>query len=102
LEERRLELEEKVMMELIADKNRTMVMEPSIMDAFTREWWDMRREGILERRRQARFHASASGGGGRASESDGGAGGDEVRTATVTLFGLGVHGVVVFFCVCHI
>jgi hypothetical protein len=65
LEERRLELEEKAMMELIADKNRTMTMEPSTMDAFTREWWDMRREEILERRRQACFHASASGGGGR-------------------------------------
>jgi hypothetical protein len=51
LEERRLELEEKkAMMELIADENRTMTMDPSTMDAFTREWWDMKREEIMERR----------------------------------------------------
>jgi hypothetical protein len=45
LDERRLELDEKkAMMDLIADENKTMTMDPSIMDAFTREWWDMRRE----------------------------------------------------------
>jgi hypothetical protein len=39
LEERKLELEEKkAMMELIADENKTMMMDPNTMDAFTREW----------------------------------------------------------------
>jgi hypothetical protein len=45
MEERRLMLEDKkAMMELIADENRTMMMDPRIMDAFTSEWWDMKRE----------------------------------------------------------
>jgi hypothetical protein len=52
LEERRLELEEKnTMIELIANENRTMMMDPSTMNAMTREWSDMRREEILKRRR---------------------------------------------------
>jgi hypothetical protein len=56
MEERRLALEERnAMMELIADENRMMMMDPSTMDAFTREWWDMRREEIMERRRQERL-----------------------------------------------
>jgi hypothetical protein len=39
LEERRIELEEKkAMMNLIADENKTMMMDPSTMDVFTREW----------------------------------------------------------------
>jgi hypothetical protein len=29
-----------------------MMMDPSTMDAFTREWWDMRREEITKRRRK--------------------------------------------------
>jgi hypothetical protein len=78
LEERRLELEEKnTMIELIANENRTMMMDPSTMNAMTREWSDMRREEILKRRRQARLLASVSHVGGRASASDGGAGGGE-------------------------
>jgi hypothetical protein len=72
MEERRLTLEdEKAMMELIADENRTMMMDPSTMDAFTREWWDMRREKNMERRRQARLHAHGHGGG---ANGGGGAG----------------------------
>jgi hypothetical protein len=64
MEERRLALEERnAMMELIADENRTMMMDPSTMDAFTREWWDMRREEIMERRRQERLHRGGAGGG---------------------------------------
>jgi hypothetical protein len=63
--------EKKVMMVLIADENRTM-MYPSTMDAFTREWWDMRRGEVMERRRQARLH----GGGGGAGAGGGGGGGD--------------------------
>jgi hypothetical protein len=30
-----------------------MVMDPSTMDAYRREWWNMRRFEIIERRRQA-------------------------------------------------
>jgi hypothetical protein len=36
LEERRLDLEEKKMIELMADENRVMMMDPSTMDAMTR------------------------------------------------------------------
>jgi hypothetical protein len=62
LDERRLELEEnKAMVELIADENKMMTMDLSTMDAFTREWWDMRREEIMERRRLARLHAHGNG-----------------------------------------
>jgi hypothetical protein len=64
LEEMRLKLEEKkTMMELIADENNTMTMDPSTMDAFRREWWDMRREEIMERRRLAHLVSHANGGG---------------------------------------
>jgi hypothetical protein len=74
LEERRIELEEKkAMMELIADENKTMMMDPSIMDAFTREWWDMRREEIMKRRRLARLQSHANGGGTPMGGSGGGA-----------------------------
>jgi hypothetical protein len=42
MEVRRLALEErKAMMELVADENRTMMMDPRTMDAFTEEWWDI-------------------------------------------------------------
>jgi hypothetical protein len=82
MDERRLALEEKkVMMELIADENRTMMMDPSTMDAFTREWWDMRREEIMERRRQARLHRGGAsvgcGAGGGADGGGGDGGGDD-------------------------
>jgi hypothetical protein len=74
MEERRLALEErKAMMELVADENRTMMMDPSTMDAFTREWWDMRREEIMERRRQDRLQR---GGGGAGLGADGGGDGN--------------------------
>jgi hypothetical protein len=74
MEVRRLALEErKAMMELVADKNRTMMMDPSTMDAFTEEWWDMRREEIMERRRQERLQREGGGaslGGGVAGLGD--------------------------------
>jgi hypothetical protein len=64
LEERNITLEEKkARMELIADENKTMVMDPSTMDAYTREWWDMTRLEIIENRRQARLDASSACGG---------------------------------------
>jgi hypothetical protein len=67
IEERRLALEEiKAMMELIADENWTMIMDLSTMDAFTKEWWDMRIEEIMERRRQERLHRGGAGVGGGA------------------------------------
>jgi hypothetical protein len=63
LEERRIQLEEKkAMVELIADENMTMMMNPSTMDANTREWWDMRRAEIIKRKRLAHLDALASGG----------------------------------------
>jgi hypothetical protein len=72
LEERRLKLEEKkAMMELIANENRTMTMDSSTMDAFTREWWDIRREEIMERRRLACLHARGNDGGAPVGGSSG-------------------------------
>jgi hypothetical protein len=51
LEERRIQVEDKrAIMEIIATRNRTMT---STMDAHTREWWDMRRVEIIERRGQS-------------------------------------------------
>jgi hypothetical protein len=38
LEERKLALEERAMMELVAEENKAMTMDPSTMDAFTKEW----------------------------------------------------------------
>jgi Flp pilus assembly protein TadB len=56
VEEKRAAAEEKrAMAELIAEENKTMVMDPSTMDPFTREWWDLARFGILQRRRQEAF-----------------------------------------------
>jgi hypothetical protein len=73
LEERRIELDEKkAMMDLIANENKTMMMDPSTMDAFTREWWDMRREEIMERRRLARLQSHANGAGALMGRSGGG------------------------------
>jgi hypothetical protein len=65
------------MMELITDENRTMMIDPSIMDAFTREWWDMRRGEIMERRRQERLQHGGAGLGGASvgGGADGGHGG---------------------------
>jgi hypothetical protein len=73
LEERRLELEEKeTIMELITDENKMMTMDLSTMDAFTREWWDMGREEIMEWRRLTRLHSHANSGGAPMGGSSGG------------------------------
>ena len=54
VEERRASADEKrAMAELIAEENKVMMMDPTIMDAFTREWWDYARMEILARRREA-------------------------------------------------
>ncbi|KAK1696573.1 hypothetical protein QYE76_013270 [Lolium multiflorum] len=59
LEERKIALEEKkASIELLAEENRTMTMDPSLMDAFTREWWYLRRMEIIARRRQAMAQAT--------------------------------------------
>jgi hypothetical protein len=54
------------MAELIDEENKTM-MDPSTMDAYTREWWELERMEILERRREA--------GSARAAPTSGGDGG---------------------------
>ena len=41
------------MAELIAEENKVMMMDPSTMDAFTKEWWDLSRMEILARMRAA-------------------------------------------------
>jgi hypothetical protein len=50
-----------------------MMMDPSNMDVYTREWWDHARMKILQKRRVAAngiggVHASATGGGGGGAE----------------------------------
>jgi hypothetical protein len=67
--------ERKAMMELITNENRP-VMDPSTMNAFTREWWNMRTEEIMLRRRQKRLHRGGAGlGGGYGGGADEGHGG---------------------------
>jgi hypothetical protein len=51
--------ESKVMLELVAGENRTMIMDPITMDTFTGEWWDTRRPEIISRT-QAHVEASAT------------------------------------------
>jgi hypothetical protein len=89
LEERKLGLEEKkALNNLIAEANRTMMMDHSTMDEFTTEWCHMRRLEIISKRRQTRAASPATltpGGGGGGGDSslatttagvDGGATGD--------------------------
>lgn len=82
LEERRLALEEKkAMTYLVAEENRTIMMDPNTMDAFTRKWWDMRRLEIITRRKLACVEASATvdatrgGGDGASATASGGVAG---------------------------
>jgi hypothetical protein len=78
VEEKRAAAEEKrAMAELIAEENKTMMMDPSTMDPFTREWWDLARFDILQRRRQEAFGGGrfGGGGGGGGGGSRGGGGG---------------------------
>nr|XP_051190215.1 glutathione S-transferase T3-like [Lolium perenne] len=52
-EKRAMAEENRAMAELIAQENKVMMMDPSTMDAFTKEWWDLSRMEILARRRAA-------------------------------------------------
>jgi hypothetical protein len=65
--------------ELIAEKNKIMMMDSSKMDEFTKEWWNLSRMEILQRRRKAAVLAAhcastevTTGGG----DGGGGVGGD--------------------------
>jgi hypothetical protein len=54
INERRARAKEKcAMAELIAEENKTMMMDPSLRDEFTKEWWILARMEILQRRREA-------------------------------------------------
>jgi hypothetical protein len=80
LEERKIALEEKkASINLLAEENRTMTMDPSLMDAITREWWDLRRMEIIARRRQAMTQATFGEG---ATTSDGAAAGEGATTSS--------------------
>jgi hypothetical protein len=37
------------MAEPITEENKTMMMDPSLMDDFTKEWWNLTRMQILQR-----------------------------------------------------
>jgi hypothetical protein len=52
-EKRAMAEENRAMAELIAQENKVMMMDPSTMDALTKEWWDLSRMEILARRRAA-------------------------------------------------
>jgi hypothetical protein len=75
IDERRAWAKEKcAMAELIAEENKIMMMDLSKMDEFTKEWWNLSRMEILQRRREAAVldrGASTA-----ASTGGGGAGGD--------------------------
>jgi hypothetical protein len=60
------------MPELIVEVNKTMMIDPSTMDAYTREWRKLARMEIMERRTMARTAATASDGGGGSDGADGG------------------------------
>jgi hypothetical protein len=53
LEEMMLALEEKrATTDLVAEENKTMMIDLTTMDSFTREWWSTRRLEIISKRRQ--------------------------------------------------
>jgi hypothetical protein len=82
VEERRASADEKrAMAELIAEENKTMMMDPSTMDAYTREWWDLTRMEILQRRREAAMARAAATGGGATASGGGGGGVDDPASA---------------------
>jgi hypothetical protein len=50
-EERRISLEETtVRVDIIAEENRVMMLDPTTMDPLTKLWWAMRRVEIMEER----------------------------------------------------
>jgi hypothetical protein len=74
VKERRASADEKrAMAELIYEENKTMMIDPSTMDAYTRELWDLTRMEILQSgREEATTRAAVTSGG--AMESGGGTG----------------------------
>jgi hypothetical protein len=74
VEEKRAAAEDKrAMAELITEDNKIMMMDPSTMDPFTRDWWDLARFYILQRRRQETFGGGRFGGSGGGGRGGGGA-----------------------------
>lgn len=81
--------EKRAMAELIAEENATMGMDPSSMDSYTRELWDLVRMEILQRRRESAMSRASqaisvggpdSGAGGGGASGVGGVGGDYAKT----------------------
>jgi hypothetical protein len=69
------------MAELIAEENKTVMMDPSLMDEFTKEWWNLTRMEILQQRRKRRLArggptAGKTGGGGATASGGAASGGD--------------------------
>jgi hypothetical protein len=65
--------ENRAVAELIYEENKTMMIDPSTMDAYTRELWDLTRMEILQSgREEATTRAAVTSGG--AMESGGGTG----------------------------
>ena len=85
MEEKRASADEKcAMAELIAEENKVMMMDPTNMDAFTREWWDLARKEIMARRREvasARAAAEEAARAAAASAADAGGGVGDMGTA---------------------
>jgi hypothetical protein len=51
IDEKRARAKEKhIMMELIAEENKIMIMDSLNMDEFIKEWWNLSRMKILQRR----------------------------------------------------
>ena len=65
--------ENKSVAKLLAEENKIMIMDQSEMDDLTKEWHDIARKEMLERRKQG---MASGGGGGGGSASGGGAGSD--------------------------
>jgi hypothetical protein len=77
--------------ELIAEENKTMMMDPSTMDEFTKEWWNLAWMEILQRRREAaamaRPTASRDNAGVGAMVASGGGGGGGTASVDDTASG---------------
>jgi hypothetical protein len=93
VEEKRAGAEDKrAMTKLIAEENKTMMMDPSTMDTFTRDWCDLTRFDMLQRRRQATYCGGAPANGGGVSPASGGGGGNGVDAYGCHIGAGGVDG----------
>jgi hypothetical protein len=78
IDERRARAKEnRATAELIAEENTIMMMDSSKMDEFTKEWWNLSRMEILQRRREVAVladhcasTAATTGGGGGGARGD--------------------------------